>query len=112
MSTPCAVYRVFAADGRLLYVGCSPSPLVRAHDHALTKAWGAEIATITVAWFPSRVEAAEAEFLAISKEAPEWNVHFKIAPKHAVGIYHPKYRRDDPSTWLLPQGQSDTGAAA
>ena len=100
---PTAVYRCFASDGRLLYVGCSHSPLTRAWSHANRKAWGIEIATISVEWHESLCAARGAETEAIKSESPEWNVKFSQTRKRAIGIFHKDYRRDDPSTWAVSQ---------
>lgn len=99
MTKPRAVYRVWSADSRLLYVGSSPSPLNRAWEHSKTKAWGPDIATITVEWFESPDRAFEAEKDAIRDEKPEWNVQHRIGAKRARGIYRSDYSRTDRSTW-------------
>lgn len=99
---PTAVYRCLASDGRLLYIGCSHSPLTRAWNHANHKAWGTEIATIKVEWHVGFAEARAAEASAIIAEAPEWNVKFSQTRKRAIGIFHNNYRWSDPETWIAP----------
>lgn len=99
MTGPCALYRCFSADSRLLYVGCSPSPLMRLKQHEKLQPWATEIKSVTVEWFPDRNVAMEAEKLAISAELPEWNVHHRPNPKHAIGVFDSDFRRNDPSTW-------------
>lgn len=74
VSVPTALYRHWDAEGNLLYVGISLSPLVRLCQHRDASAWYSAIATVTVAWFDSREQAAEAEVVAIKTEGPKHNV--------------------------------------
>ncbi len=67
-----AVYRLFDADGALLYVGASHDPKERLGRHK-DRAWGHEIARVKVAWFPNRRTALHREAVAISKESPRHN---------------------------------------
>lgn len=69
-----AVYRQFAADGRLLYVGCTSNPLRRMEVHASKSRWFREIARIEIEWFDSGDEALAAELEAIRTEGPVHNV--------------------------------------
>lgn len=87
-SAPTAVYRCFADDGTLLYVGCSPFPLSRAYEHCQLKPWAYRMSRIDVRWFPSKDEARAAERRAIFNEGPEWNVHHakNPAPGRTRGI--------------------------
>lgn len=71
----CALYRCWSPEADLLYVGISPSPLLRIHDHATHKDWAQSIASVTLEWFDSRAEAAQAEQEAIETEVPAHNVH-------------------------------------
>lgn len=105
MNAPRAVYRVLSADGRLLYVGSSPSPLNRAWEHSRKKAWGTDIATITVTWFQTAQEAFEAEAEMIRTELPEWNVHHRIGATRARGVFAPGFSRNDRSTWICEASQ-------
>jgi len=66
---PASVYRLFDADGHLLYVGMSCDPLRRWSEHA-RKAWWAEVARLELEPHGTWEEAAEAEALAIRREAP------------------------------------------
>lgn len=99
MTKPCALYRCFSEDHRLLYVGCSPSPLTRLKSHEKLQPWATDIRSVTVEWFPDRNAAMEAEKMAISAELPEWNVHHRPNPQHSIGTRDPDFRRNDPSTW-------------
>jgi predicted GIY-YIG superfamily endonuclease len=69
-----ALYRHFAVDGRLLYVGVSLGALKRTEQHRSGSAWFADVAAITLQWFPDREAALAAEALAIKAERPEWNI--------------------------------------
>lgn len=74
---PVAVYRMYSAQGELLYVGQSALPQNRLMQHRLGADWVREVATITVAWFDSRKDATEAEMAAIKFEGPRFNLeHF------------------------------------
>lgn len=67
------LYRYFAEDGRLLYVGVALNPIARLYRHRNEKAWVFEIKTIAVEWFPSRAAAFSAETHAIKTEHPKYN---------------------------------------
>lgn len=70
---PTALYRLFAADGELLYVGISHSPEKRCAQHAATQGWWHLVASKTTAWFEERVTDADAEVEAIRSEKPRFN---------------------------------------
>lgn len=71
---PTALYRLFAADGTLLYVGITGNPGLRFGQHAADKAWWPEVARKTAAWFSSRDVALNAEAEAIRDEQPVHNI--------------------------------------
>lgn len=71
--TPTALYRHFAKDGALLYVGISLTPILRLKSHRKDSPWFREICRIEMEWFPSWTEAEEAERLAIQNEGPRCN---------------------------------------
>ena len=75
-----ALYRLFAADDTLLYVGISRSFGVRWEQHAAIQPWWPEVHRQTVEWFPSREDAAEAEIAAIQAEHPRFNVVHAVKP--------------------------------
>ncbi|MFZ4266556.1 GIY-YIG nuclease family protein [Streptomyces arboris] len=70
---PAAVYRLWAADGTLLYIGSAYNPEERskAHHH---KSWGSLVARRTDEWHLTREDAFEAEARAIGRERPAHNV--------------------------------------
>lgn len=103
---PHAVYRCFAADQHLLYVGCSMNPLLRAESHAIGQPWALAIASFTLEWFPDLATARAAETAAIEAEAPEWNFHKNSVRKRAIGRWHPEFKAADPTTWAVtPKNQ-------
>lgn len=70
-----ALYRLYDAAGRLLYIGIAKDPKRRWSQHALEKAdsWWPDVASKTVEWLDSRKAAEEAELRAIEKEGPPYN---------------------------------------
>lgn len=68
------LYRAFAEDGTLLYVGIAGDPGRRFNEHALLSAWWTEAARLTLAHYPSRASAMSAELAAIRAERPVYNV--------------------------------------
>lgn len=68
-----AVYRLYDADGALLYVGVARSPRERLSDHAYRKPWWPQVARKTIEWHPDRETALEAEARAIHTEHPVHN---------------------------------------
>lgn len=67
-----AVYRLFDASDRLLYVGEGKDPDVRRRAHGRRK-WGGQIARMTVEWHPTRDDALAVELQAIRSENPAYN---------------------------------------
>ncbi|MFE2353448.1 GIY-YIG nuclease family protein [Streptomyces parvulus] len=67
-----AVYRLYAADGSLLYIGSSYNPKRRCLDHH-TKPWWAQVDRRADEWHPSKAEAYVAEMAAIAAESPTHN---------------------------------------
>jgi hypothetical protein len=77
---PAAVYRLFDADDRLLYVGVTENVKARFSHHASSKPWWPDVARHTVEWMDNRDDAEAAEKLAISTEMPVWNVRDSPCP--------------------------------
>ncbi len=67
------VYRLYAMDGRLLYVGLSKKPQQRLQQHAISQKWWGEVVRHELQGFPTRTEARSAELAAISTERPLFN---------------------------------------
>lgn len=68
-----ALYRLYGADDKLLYVGITTEPKVRMKAHAADKSWWPEVTTREFEWFGTREEAAKAEIDAIRAERPAHN---------------------------------------
>jgi predicted GIY-YIG superfamily endonuclease len=90
---PTAVYRLFSADGTLLYVGVTRDIAVRFSSHEQDKRWWPQVARKTMTWYGSRDEALTAEDAAIAAESPAYNI---------AGV--PR-ERDDPQR-RTPQGRA------
>ena len=67
------VYRAFAADDQLLYVGISMSPDGRFAKHACYSPWWALADRIELTWFDGREAAKAEERYAIANEHPIYN---------------------------------------
>lgn len=75
MARRCEVYRHFDADGALLYVGMGWSSLARLmRGHRKQSHWFDQIARIEIERFPTREAAYKAEWDAIVKEKPRYNL--------------------------------------
>ena len=74
MTAPCALYRHYAVDGTLLYVGQTANPMQRLASHASSSTWHTSIARIDLEWHPSRSAALRAERRAIEAERPVHNI--------------------------------------
>jgi excinuclease UvrABC nuclease subunit len=70
----CQLYRHFAADGSLLYIGVSNLEKRRRLQHKSEGKWFKEIARVEVVDFPSREEARRAEIESIERERPKYNI--------------------------------------
>lgn len=74
------LYRFFAADNTLLYVGITNDPLSRFGGHCRDKSWFRQIAHSTMEHFESRQELEAAEIHAIKTEKPKYNIAHSVAP--------------------------------
>ena len=81
-----AVYRCFADDGTLLYIGTTGHLGRRLADHA-QKTWFLASTRITLEWFPDEEKAAKAERKAIETEGPKYN----IAHNRAMTVRLPSF---------------------
>jgi len=76
-----AVYRIRGEDDVLLYIGMTNSVQFRWNQHQAVQPWWDEVRSITVEWYDTRAEAAEAEEDAIVAEQPKYNVTY-LKPGH------------------------------
>lgn len=72
-----ALYRIWDASGRLLYVGISLSVIKRLMDHRTTSEWFEHLDTLRVTWYETRSSALQAETAAIKSECPIYNIKDK-----------------------------------
>lgn len=76
-----ALYRLYGADGSLLYIGIAFNPPTRWYAHACDKGWWPEVTRKEVShWYESRREAETAERSAILTEMPKYNITGMTAP--------------------------------
>lgn len=68
------LYRLYSAQGVLLYVGIADNIPTRLKQHSKDKPWWPEVASTAFQQFPSRSEAEAAEKRAIKTERPVHNV--------------------------------------
>jgi predicted GIY-YIG superfamily endonuclease len=72
------LYRHYAEDGTLLYVGISVNAFKRLIDHKMHSAWFAQIETVKIKRYPTRMAAIQAETEAIQNEKPLYNIRKKL----------------------------------
>lgn len=68
------LYRLFDAEGTLLYVGISFMPDYRFKQHRREKPWWAEVTRKELTILPDRKTAEAAEIKAIAEEDPLYNI--------------------------------------
>jgi len=68
------VYRLYDAEGSLLYVGCTVDPWTRLKAHRRRQPWWDEVVDAEVIWFLSVELAADVEQQAIFTESPVYNI--------------------------------------
>lgn len=74
MSEPTAIYRLFDAEGELLYVGVTTNPSRRFSQHKAKKSWWPEVARKDILWMDTYHAAVMAEEDAIYRENPAKNI--------------------------------------
>lgn len=75
------VYRAYAEDGALLYVGCTVDLLPRMRSHQRHAEWWHLVHHFVITGYPSKHEALRVERRAINTEGPAYNRHRR---RHAV----------------------------
>lgn len=82
-----SLYRHFAGDGTLLYVGISLSWPARTKAHAGGSRWFDQVAKVEIEWFDTREAAIESEREAIKHERPRFNIiHNRLASTHTQPV--------------------------
>jgi hypothetical protein len=81
-----ALYRLWAADGTLLYIGIADNLKARFDGHKLEKSWWGDVAKATVIWYGSRRDAFQAEDIAIKAERPLYNIVGAVKDTEPLGI--------------------------
>jgi predicted GIY-YIG superfamily endonuclease len=79
-----ALYRLYDAEDRLLYVGITDVLAARMRQHAKEQQWWPEVARQTVAWYDERAKADLAETLAVAAEKPLHNKAKLYSPAPAA----------------------------
>jgi hypothetical protein len=106
-----AVYRLFAADGALLYIGSSYDPDKRCEVHHRLP-WWREVGRRTEEWFPNRSQAYTAETKAIWREKPKYNVactaEYNARRSDEAKAQAPLYRRRARAATLKNYARSAT----
>ncbi|MFE2973326.1 GIY-YIG nuclease family protein [Streptomyces sp. NPDC059258] len=69
-----ALYRLYDASERLLYVGISNNLQTRWHHHTISKPWWHLVTRRDIQWHPDRTAADAAETEAIVTEEPLFNI--------------------------------------
>ncbi len=78
------LYRFFAHDDTLLYVGITNNPARRFSKHKDEKEWWLDVARIDLEQFASREELLDAERQAIQDERPLHNIKHNLAAMAAA----------------------------
>lgn len=78
---PHTLYRFFAGDGRLLYIGITVNAVTRWVNHAWSKTWWPDVTDCKIEHHPNRTTALAAEKIAIITERPLHNIqHNSVQP--------------------------------
>lgn len=111
--TRTALYRLWDAQGGLLYIGIAVDPDVRWRVHRREKTWSHLVAERVTEWFPDRPAAEAAEAAAISSEKPRYNVSHSTTRKRgdAKGEYRNLYAKPR-QVRIATQAWKNFGAAA
>jgi predicted GIY-YIG superfamily endonuclease len=81
------LYRIYDAQGVLLYVGISKTFAARLARHHQDQPWADEIAEVKCHPFPDRESAHQAEVEAIRLEKPVHNQQHKVKPSASERMY-------------------------
>lgn len=81
------VYRCYDANARLIYVGCSETPVERMRQHRANTWWFPQVERIRYTVFQNRRYALTKEREAIGEENPRWNVRGRQRDRWGVDDY-------------------------
>jgi integrase/recombinase XerD len=95
------LYRLYATDETLLYVGISEQALARWDQHRQDKPWWLAVARVEIAHFPNRATARAAEAEAIKTEGPKYNRTVVRVPRGLVSAIPPNELHDQVVEFLL-----------
>jgi predicted GIY-YIG superfamily endonuclease len=90
---PTTLYRFYASDGTLLYIGVAGNPGRRFEQHRGEKPWWGDVARVRLEHLESREAALEAESKAIKAEHPRYNIQGRSSISRPPAIAY-----DAPST--------------
>jgi len=99
------VYRLFDADARLIYIGCTYNVESRLKSHRHVMWWAPQIARIKITVHPTKAAAHEVERAAITAEKPRWNVNGKWAARSTFTVQD--YADYIKALELHPEGGTD-----
>lgn len=102
-----ALYRLYDADGRLLYVGITSNPKARWGAHARDKHWWPEVARKTTEWFETRKSAERIEKIEVEDERPRYNKVFN--GERRTELYNEGVARAAAAARALEALEPDTG---
>ncbi|MFH8867145.1 GIY-YIG nuclease family protein [Streptomyces griseus] len=108
-----ALYRLYNAEGKLLYIGISQNPDVRWGQHSTTKPWWGDVEERKVEWHETRPLAAAAEVASIEAEQPLWNSNHATRPTgdpDADALYEDHRRNLEEARALLPAVREQAAA--
>lgn len=106
-----AVYRLYDADGALLYVGITYDLGRRWTQHAKVQRWWDAVCTQKIEWHSCREDAEDAERTAIRTEAPKYNITYgdpEYLLSDAEQLYFEWNKRVAP-LYAYPDGTSGSG---
>jgi len=87
-----ALYRLFDAEGVLLYIGITRHPGVRWKQHQDDKSWWPLVAEKRIEWWDTRLSAGQAEQRAIQEESP---LHNSQREPRRIAMITPRASRAD-----------------
>lgn len=103
-----ALYRLYDADNRLLYVGITSNLKARWSAHSRDKRWWPEVAHKTIEWFETRKSAERIEKIEVEEEHPRYNKVFN-GPERRAELYNEGVARAAAEARASQAAEPDTG---